>query len=120
MDSDIPDEKDRLLEVQTGSLLDEILLDKTVEAPQENVSHFVHNFLLDYNAVLNHITLVLLPASITYVGKKAIDVFMKLVESAALKRLESREEPDRKIIELYDGSGAIVARVEVPSLPPKD
>jgi hypothetical protein len=79
-------------------------------------SLIVHDIIdaFDYNAVLDHITLVLLPASITYVGKKAVDVFMKLEESAALKKFESRDEPDRRIIVLYDRNGAVVARIEVP------
>jgi hypothetical protein len=112
---DVSDDK-RLFNDLTASLLDRIL--QTENRKDDQILYFAYPF--HYDAVLNHITLVLLPASITYIGKKAIDVLMKLVESAALKKLESREEPGKRIIELYDGSGAVVARVEVPSLPPKD
>ena len=83
-------------------------------------SLIVHDIIdaFDCNAVLDHITLVLLPASITYGGKKAVDVLMKLEKTAGLKKCESRDEVDRRIIAIYDGNGAIVARIEVRLDPP--
>ena len=43
---------------------------------------------------------------------------MKLEKTAGLKKCESRDEVDRRIIAIYDGNGAIVARIEVRLDPP--
>jgi len=68
----------------------------------------------EHNALVDRITLVLLPEAIKYVGKNAVDVLMKIEESSALEKFESYDELDRRIILLYGGNGAVLARIEVP------